>query len=162
MAARRLRLLAGSPGQPTAAASSATNGRLRAEVLPGPPTALSLRDLASAAAPPRFIRPLPGLPAITALAFSPDGNELIVGGPGGTVVWLDVRDGSQRLRLQLVPGGGVLLGSEGRFALLGAVERPADYVICGAAGYAVPYPLCAERRQLPALSPSPPTGTPPR
>ena len=79
------------------------------------------------------------------------GSVLITGGAGGTVVWRRTADNSELVRLQLVAGGAVAVSADGRFELLGDIERPADYVFCRAASYPVPYALCAERLRTPGL-----------
>ena len=87
----------------------------------------------------------------TAVAFSPDGRWRLIGGADGTVKWRRKTDDSLRLRLQLVDGGAVVLGPDGRFELLGRVERPADYLSCRAASYPIAFPLCSERLLTPGL-----------
>lgn len=87
----------------------------------------------------------------TALTFSPDGRFLLTGGADGAVTWRRKSDGSVRLHLQLVAGGAVLVSADGRFALLGRIERPADYLACRIASYPLAYPLCRERLLTPDL-----------
>lgn len=87
----------------------------------------------------------------TALTFAPDGRWLLVGGAAGAVTWRRKTDGSLRLSLQLVDDGAVVRGPDGRFELLGRVERPADFLACRAASYPIAFPLCSERLLTPGL-----------
>lgn len=134
------------------------SGQLRqiaiAPGLPLGPASDAAPDAASAAAPDMASGSLPG-PALadppTAVASSPDGRWLLIGGADGAVKWRRKTDGSLRLRLQLVDGGAVVLSPDGRFELLGRVERPADYLACRAASYPIAFPLCSERLLTPGL-----------
>jgi hypothetical protein len=134
-----------APGAPSGPLTPVVSpdGRWRAEVESGPGSSASPRLSLRAVGADAIRWQVPIGP--TALAFTPDGRLLIVGGAGGSVVWLRVADGSVRLRLQLAPEGAVASSADGHFELLGAVEHPEDYVCCRAGTYQIPLTLCTEQ-----------------
>lgn len=147
------RVVPARTGSGAALQTDAPSGGLRAEVTGEKPPQVLLRSL-----PERQLRwqlPLSGLSAISALAFSPDSSALLIGGTGGTVIWLRVSDHRELVRLRLSApdasskDGAVALYPDGYFEVLGALEHPADYVFCQAGTYPIPFPLCAERLRAP-------------
>ncbi|MFF2506593.1 TIR domain-containing protein [Streptomyces sp. NPDC058067] len=67
----------------------------------------------------------PGLRTVTAVAFSPDGGELALGGVDGTVRLLDVTDGRRARPLRVLPAAaghreirGLVLTAEGRLVTM--------------------------------------------
>ncbi len=131
----------------TAAQAAAPSGNLRAEVIGDKRSQVVLRSLPGGQLLWQLVPS--GLAAISALGFSPDSSALLIGGSGGTVIWLRTSDHRELVRLQLVAAaakdGAVALYPDGRFEIQGEIEHPADYVFCQAGTYPIPFPLCADR-----------------
>ena len=155
LATGQLQLLPSEHAAPARTASDAVlqaaapSGRLRAEVTGDKRSQVLLRSLPDGQL--LWQRELSGLSAISALGFSPDNSALLIGGSGGTVIWLRVSDQRELVRLQLLAqeaankDGAVAIYPDGRFEIQGEIDHPADYIFCQAGTYPIPFPLCADR-----------------
>lgn len=99
---------------------------------------------------------------IYALAFTPDGTRIVIGGLTGSLLWLDARDGKTLLRMQLLPGQAAATAlskaPSDQFEWISgsgkpvAVAAPENYVVCQSGPQIVPFSRCRDALFAPGLT----------